>query len=263
MRIANRVVTLLATVAGWSLALAGPALPPALADEGFRIDNRVFASDASDPASQSTTIFMSDAVYDFLEKPSETLVLEKQRAEFVLLDNTRRVAARTRTEDVLRFTEEMRRNLSKRKEASLAVLAHPKLDENFDAAKGVLELSCPWLSYRVVTLSVPPDSTMPRAFREFSDWYCRLRPMIDPSGAPPFARLVLNAALESHNVLPKEVTLTYVPKIGAQSKRETVRSEHRLVGKLTEADTRRVVEAQQAMVNYNSVSLAKYRKAEK
>jgi hypothetical protein len=232
---------------------------PAVAADGFRIDSRVFYEDQKEPACRSSTIFAENKVYDFLDKPAEIFVLDRPHAQFILLDTERRVSTRVNMLDVAGFTDQLQARAETRDDPFLRFLARPQFDQHLDAVTGTLTLNSPWMTYQVQG-AAPPDPTMLQLFREFSDWYVRLTPLLDPAARPPFARMVLNEALERCGLMPRQVILTITPKRGPLTKRITVRSEHQLIGRLSEADNDRLVQAQQFVTIFNPVSLEQYRK---
>jgi hypothetical protein len=231
---------------------------PAVAADGFRIDNRVFYEDQKEPTCQSSTIFAESKVYDFLDKPAEIFVFDRPHEQFILLDTDRRISTRVNMQDVAGFTDQLQARVETRNDPFLKFLARPKFDQHLDAVAGTLTLNSPWMTYQVQG-AAPPDPTMLQAFREFSDWYVRLTPILDPSARPPFARMLLNEALERCGLMPRKVSLTIAPKRGLMAKRITVRSEHQMIGRLSEADNDRLVQVQQFVTIFNPVSLEQYR----
>jgi hypothetical protein len=99
-----------------------------------------------------------------------------------------------------------------------------------------------------------------RQYREFSDWYCQLNALLNPGTRPPFARMIVNAALEQRGRFPGEVHLTLRPKKGLLAKRITVRSEHLLVRRLVESDLQRIAETGQLMALYTALDFKEYQR---
>ena len=241
------------------VVLALLAHGPAMAVDGFRVDNRVFYEDQKEPVCQSSTIFLDHMVYDFLDKPAEICVLDQPHGQFVLLNTERRISTRVAMQDVASFTDQLRCRAETQTDPFLKFLARPQFEQHLDAVSGTLTLNSAWMTYRVEAVA-PPDPTMLMLFREFSDWYVRLTPILDPSARPPFARMMLNEALERCGRMPRKVTLTVAPKRGLMAKRITVRSEHEVIDRLSESDNDRLVQTQQFMAIFNPVGLEQYRK---
>lgn len=239
--------------------LAALLARPAPGVDGFRVDNQVFYEDQHEPVCQSSTIFAERMVYDFLDKPAEIFVFDRPREQFILMNTDRRICARVAMQDVASFTDQLRQRAEAQRDPFLQFLACPKFEQQLDPVSRTLTMSSPWMTYQVEG-AAPPDPAMLVAFREFSDWYVRLTPILDPAARPPFARMMLNEALERCGLMPRTVTLTMTPKRGIMAKRIIVRSEHQLIGRLSESDNDRLVQAQQYVTIFNPVGLEQYRK---
>jgi len=246
----------IAILAGLLMALLAR---PAPATDGFRVDNRVFYEDQREPISQSSTIFADRMVYDFLDKPAEIFVFDRPHEQFILLNTDRRIITRIAMQDVASFTDQLRERAAGQRDSFVQFLAQPKFEQHVDPVAGTLTMSSPWMNYHVEA-AAPPNPAMLMLLREFSDWYVRLTPILDPSARPPFARMMLNEALERSGLMPRSITLTITPKRGIMAKRITVRSEHQLIGQLSEADNDRLVQAQQFVTIFSAVGLEQYRK---
>lgn len=234
-------------------------VPHALAVDGFRVDSRVYYEDQKEPACQSSTIFADRMVYDFLDKPAEICVFDRPREQFILLNTERRISTRVAMQDVSGFTDQLQARAETQTDPFLQFLARPKFEQHLDPGSGTLTLNSPWMTYRVEA-SAPPDPSMVPLFREFSDWYVRLTPILDSAARPPFARMMLNEALERSGLMPRKVTLTLAPKRGIMAKRITIRSEHQVIGQLSESDNDRLSQVQQYVTIFNSVGMEQYRK---
>lgn len=250
----------LVRVATFSAILVLRAACGLTADEGFRVESRVYLGDQKDPASRSTTIFQDRAVYDYLDKPGEIVVFEKSLERFVLLDTNRRVRAELPTQGVVTFTEQLQRYADAQKDPMLKFLAHPTFEERCDKAAGVLTFNSPWVTYRLKTAPAPSTAIAQR-YREFCDWYARLGPILDPAARPPFARMRVSAVLEEKGLFPREVNLTLTPKKGFWPKRINIRSEHELALELGAADVQRVTQTRQFMMLFSQVSMERYLRA--
>lgn len=240
------------------LALGGgcwPGLP--LRAEDFRVENKIFRGRANTPASQSTTIFCDGVVYDYLKDPQEVIVLDQAAGRFVLLDTARRVRAEVTTQHVAQFTEEVREVAGTREDPFKKFLAEPKFTTVFDEDENSLTLSSPWMTYRLL-LEDPESPEIAAQYQHFSDWYARLNTMINPGSKPPFARLLVNAALAERGATAREVRLTVTPPRTFPPRKITLRSEHRLVREVAGADLDRVAQTRQFMDIFKRISLAEY-----
>lgn len=238
----------------WAVG-AGIALPAGA--EQFRFENRVFLDEDPEPQVRSTTIFVDGVVYDFLESPAEVIVFDTAEGRFVLLDLVRRVQTQLSTEQVGSLIERLRDWAKTQSDPYLRFLASPSFKEDYDGQTGELSLSSQWMTYRLGTIPAASDGVSHR-YREFSDWYCRLNTAINPGSRPPFARLMVNAALDARALLPREVVLTLQPKQGLLSRKITVRSEHHLIAGLAEGDRNRVAQVGQFMEIFHPLSFDQY-----
>lgn len=229
------------------------------ASEDFRVENEVFFGSRKKADSRSTTIFREGVVYDYLEDPAEVIVFDKQAGRFVLLDTVRRVRAELTTQEVLAFTQRLQRRAEAQRDPFIKFLAAPRFGEQFDKASGELTLSSAWMTYRLVLVDAESPA-ISQQYREFSDWYARLNTLLHPGSKPPLARLAVNAALAKREATPREVRLTLTPRQGSPPKRTTIRSRHRLVRRLAEADLDRAAQTRQFMEIFKPLSFKEYRR---
>jgi hypothetical protein len=249
LRVAS--ATLAVALAVGPVGAAGPA-----EDGQFRVENKVFSGGEKEPKIRSTTIFQDGVVYDFLEEPAEVTVFDNVHGRFVLLDLKRRIRTELTAERVADFTGHLKRWSQGQSDPFLRSLGAPHLEEEFDEASGQLSLRSPSITYELVT--VEADPTIVRKYREFADWSCQLNTLLTPRSRPPFARMVVNEALQRHGRFAREVHLTLKPKKGPLAKHVTARSEHLLVRHLVESDRRRVAEVDRFMALFTAVRFNEY-----
>ena len=228
-------------------------------EEDFRIENKIYVDDEKEPRIRSTTIFHEGVVYDYLADPPEVTVFDGHHGRFVLLDLTRRVKTELTTERVVDFSRRLKEWTQQQSDPFLRFLAAPEFEEQYDESTRELSLTSPWMTYRLTTVDSESEG-ISRSYREFSDWYCRLNTFLNPGARPPFARMVVNAALAERRKLPREVHLSLSPKEGLLAKRLTVRSEHLVIRQLVESDRKRVAQTDQFMAMYATVDFEEYQR---
>jgi hypothetical protein len=241
--------------------LAAGLCDPGLAAgrDGFRIENKVFVGGEKEPRVESTTIFHRGVVYDYLNHPAEITVFDVERGRFVLLDLERRVKTELTTDRVADFSERLKRRSEEQSDPFLKFLGAPSFDQALDESTGELTFNSPWMSYRLATFDTESEAVS-HQYREFCDWHCRLNTVLNPGARPPFARMIVNAALEERHLFPREVQLTIQTKAGLLPKRQTVRSEHLLIRQLVESDRQRVAQTDQFMAMYSPVAFQEYQR---
>ncbi len=185
--------------------LASTLLTEAALAADFRVENSVFLEGQSQPQSQGVTIFRAGLVYDFLNEPPEVIVFDKAQKRFILLDITRRVRSEISTDDVLAVVDRVKQRLAGHPNPNSRWLVDPSFDESFDRAKAELTLKSDTITYRAQIETADPAVAI--QYHEFSDWYTQLNLALNPSSRPPFPRMMLNAAIERHQGVAKEVHL--------------------------------------------------------
>jgi hypothetical protein len=239
------------------IACAAAADTPARAADEFRISNAVYVEGQDRPQSKSVTIFQAGLVYDFLADPAETVVFDKAHGRFALLDGARRVQCEVSTEEVAAFIDQAKKLLAGEKNApQLHWLAAPTFDETFDSQSSELTLRGEWMTYQAQVLPTGPD--VASQYREFFDWYAQFNHVLNPQSRPPYARMMLDAALERNHGIAKEVRLT--TNFSKSPVPTKVTSRHELAAQLDASDKTRIGEAREAMKNFKRVSLNEYLK---
>jgi hypothetical protein len=239
--------------------LSGQAGP--VRGEDFRVENAVYENDKQEPSNQSTTIFRKGVVYDCLKSPAETVVFDQTAGRFVLLDLTHRTRSEVTTADVTALIERLRPVAAKSQDPVVRFFAQPKFQESGGEAGGALTLTSPMVSYRI-TLARQTDPDWVERYHEFCDWYARLNSLLVPGSRPPFARLVVNAAVAQRQAVASEVSLTVTIGKGTNRQRITIHSEHRVVSPLEEDDLDLVARTRGFMGSFKLVTFDQYRKVE-
>lgn len=225
--------------------------------EDFRVENRVFVEGANEPISESKTLFRGGVAYDYLDNPEEVTVFDVGHQRIILLDPVHRLRTELNTADIETFNQQMRRVAPRRKDGLLRFLIDPTFDEKFDSVSGELRLKSPYLTYRLTTTAIKNDRAASE-YLTFSDWSARLAPLLNPQARPPFARLAVNNALRERGRVPLEVHLTITHEGALATRKQTLRSEHRIQWRLRAADLRRVEETGRWLVTFEAVDPVQY-----
>ena len=148
--------------------------------------------------------------------------------QFVLLDSTRRVTAEVTMKEVAAFNEWQRHWAMEQPSPVLNFFGNPLFQESFDRSASELTLSSAWVTYKVKLTAA--DKGVVEQYHQFSDWYARLNAGLNPKARPPFARMMVNAAIARQGAIPAEIqmTATVKNKTGEQQT-TTIRCQYRLI----------------------------------
>lgn len=242
------------------LALAAAIAAPAAADD-FHIDNRMYYTphDKREKPVETTTLFASGRVYDFMQAPDETIVFDPSQDLIVLLDPNRRMMTQITTGEVSTEITKLREAAQNHKSEAVREAAAAKFSETVDPQTGILKLANRWMRYEVETMP-PKQPQVARQYAEFADWIAQLNSLLNPP-SPPFPRLALNRVLRQRQELPVKITLTITSEekttLG-RPKEITIRSEHTILMELAKRDHERIEEAGRQMHTFEKVAFDEY-----
>ncbi len=237
------------------LFFAAPLASMAARAADFRVDNAVYAEGQSQPQSHGVTIFHEGLVYDFLDEPAEVIVFDKAQRRFTLLNISRRVRSEISVDEVKTFVDRARQRLSGHPNPNVRWLADPLFAESFDAENSELTLKSPSITYQARVQATDPG--VAARYHEFSDEYAQFNHVLNPKSWPPFARMMLNDAIERHKGIAKEVHLSAT--LNPNDVLIKINSRHELTAQLASADRSRVAKAREYMRSFQAVSFAEYR----
>ena len=110
------------------------------------------------------------------------------------------------------------------------------------------------ITYRAQMQTTDPAVAI--QYREFSDWYTQFNLALNPSSRPPFPRMMLNAAIERHQGVAKEVHLSAAAS--PQGAAVKITSRHQLAMQLDSGDLNRVAEVGGFVLSFRNVLLREY-----
>jgi hypothetical protein len=226
--------------------------------EGFRIETKIYVGDAEEPLSETTTLFLSGAVYDFIANPAQTAIFRPpsgdKPGQFILLDPQKRLQTRLSTEQLAGAMDKLKSWAARQTDPFLQFAANPKFDESFEPESGRLELVHYLESYRVAT-STADDPQSLADYREFLDWYTRLNTLLSAGRFPPEPRLRLNEALARNQVVPLTVELTRA------GEKEPLRAEHEFIWRVSREDLDRIDDVRASLASFREVQNAEFLRA--
>ncbi|MEZ6093172.1 MAG: hypothetical protein R3C03_02885 [Pirellulaceae bacterium] len=230
----------------------------------FKLDSQVYVEGQPEPIANSLTLFDDGFVYDISLDPNdstmivEAVVYDSHAKSFDLIDMAQKRRVRIEQFELVRMVENLRQ--SGMKEPHLKELVDPQMVKDVDLASNEVSLHNAIIRYTAKCFK-PDDSSILTTYYEFLDQCTRLSAS-DPRRLPPFARLELNQTLKQYSLLPQEISLKvsggdfYDGDISLQSK-------HTLIMSLSDQDRSRIQHLKKAWVEYEKVTLAKYRNIER
>ena len=226
--------------------------------EAFRIENQVFVEDEETPRIESATIFHEDLVYDFLKTPEEITVFDRATGRIILLNPAKKIRTNLTIRDLELLSQRLRAWSASQPDKFLQFSASPQFEEEYDPSTGALQLTSPWVTYKV-TSKAPNRSEMLKLYLDFCDCYSLLNTRLNPGTRPPFPRIELNHVLARLQRMPEEVELTVRPQ-GDRflAEKTTARSVHRVVPHLVESDRNRVAQTDRYMATFQVLPFAEY-----
>lgn len=226
--------------------------------EDFRIDTKVYLAEEKEPISQTVTLFQEGVVYDFLSEPKQIAIFRKvssaESGTFILLDPVRQVRTDLTTEEILLYSRGLQDLATTHKDPLLKFSANPDFIEAFNEREKTLTLTNDRMKYRLLT--IPCTEVASQQYKEFSDWYVRAAARMHQGPILPFPRLMVNAALARHQVIPAEVHLEVPASPGHQQL--VVHSKHEVLFLLSQKDRQEIEKAKQYLAEYKKVDFKEF-----
>ena len=226
--------------------------------EDFRIDTKVYLAEQAEPISQNITLFHKGMVYDFLQEPKQIAIFRRVSATesgtLILLDVNRQLRTDLTTEEILLYSRGLQDWATVHKDPLLKFSANPNFKEAFDERETTLTLTSDRMRYRLLT--IPCSESASQQYKEFSDWYVRAAARMHQGALPPFPRLMVNAALARHQVMPSEVNLEIPAATGHPA--QTFRSKHEILFLLSQKDRQEIEKAQQFLAEFKKVGFKEF-----
>ncbi|HWB09973.1 MAG TPA: hypothetical protein VG826_12145 [Pirellulales bacterium] len=239
-----------------AVAVMAAICSPLRADD-FHIDNKLHPGDKSDPI-ETTTLFASGRVYDFMKTPEETIILDPTHDLIVILDPDRRLKTQITTGDVSTQIQKLHEAAKNHPKESVRDSAAAKFAESVDPETGELKLTNKWMQY-VVKSKAPERPQVARQYADAADWLAQLNALLNPPSLP-FPRLALNRVLRERQELPEKITLTLTPE--GRHKPVVKWSEHTILTGLSQRDRQRIDTAGQQMHTFDDVPFDRYHRVE-
>jgi len=242
----------------WILAgFAGGLLSLTAIATEFRIDNTVYGV-------KSTAFLLSGKFYSMIGDNGETVEFDAETRTFTLISPALRLQTQIDADEIRKRVAQHRQFLSSTPNAPPDTFSffafNPKFELEFDAASGMLALQSNWIDYEIKTIPfADPAAAM---YHDFCDWVCYLNFRLNPRSSQMLTRLEVNRLLREKQRFAVSVSES-VYASGKQGRaKPTLRasSTHDLVRRLSDADRKRIEQAQEFKRTFPQVPFVDYQK---
>ncbi len=224
----------------------------------FRVDSTVYAVKAlarDEVLAKNTIYFTATEIINVAQgKNAPVTIIERDSNKITLAEFAQGKKSLVTGEEILRTVAALLAR-TEGKPAIVQEAANPKFVSDWDEKKSNLRLKGKTLRYDVQA-KTPTEVSIVSAYRQFADWSARLN-ATHPGGLPPTARLMLNAHLAEHSVVPSKVELD---RSDLNSK---LRSEHKFTMRLTNRDQEAISQIKQRVQALQPVTFVTLRMAGK
>ena len=237
---------------------------PSVEATSFRVENRIYVGSEKRPRFQSVTLFDQGRIFDYLDEPREVTLFDQASRRFVLLNLQSKIKTEVSTDLIDQVMDKLTNHYADEDDPYLDFLYHPEFQKRLDSSSGAFLFEHPRMSYRVYGKPLGPEKkSIVHRYRVFADWYAKLNTFLRPQSRPPFARLIVNEQIERQGWIPTKIHLTVTPKTGltAPTSRRSMRSEHQIALRLSEADLQRIAQTEEFLSIFSPVSLTEYQEA--
>lgn len=224
----------------------------------FRVGAKVYAGNDKTPIVETLTVFNDVMAYDFMLTGSkEVTVYDRLGNRIVVLDPSRKV-------QTIYLLTELNAQIQKMKELHAngvnKALFDPDFTIRYNETEGSITAKGAQVEYWARG-STPSDPVNASTYLEFTDWAARLN-AVAKGGLPPFSRMVLNAELKKHNLMPAEIDVT-IKHPESRGAIIHLSSQQETQWRLLEADKDRIAEVSRQMKEFQYVTPIAYRAGDK
>lgn len=216
----------------------------------FRVETVIFEGTEPKPQSQHLMLFDSGLVYDMPVGVDATItVFDPLRGRVVLLHKIQKVKTSISNESLIRIAAQLRATAVESK-AGTGLGLDAKVAAGESPESYTIEFGD--TKYFATTQPALNDS-LAEQYAEFTIWACRLN-LARQIGSPPFARITLAEFLAAEKLLPRQIRL----EVRRGLKTRIFRAEHSYVGRLSDADRKRIGEVGAMMAGFEEVAFAEF-----
>jgi hypothetical protein len=222
----------------------------------FRIDNNV-------QGVKSTVFLLQGKFYSMIGDNGEIVEFDAEKKMFTLMDLSQRIQTQLDAEEIRKRVEQMRQlalnNPNAKTDAFHYFAFKPKFTSEFDPGSGTWILQSNWIDYELKT--VPFADASSAMYYDFCDWTCYLNLRRNPGSSQMLTRLEVNRLLREEQRFATNVSVSIYSK-GKQGlpKPDQASSSHVIVPRLSDADRKRIEQAQEFKRTFPSVPFIEYQK---
>ena len=235
---------------GLGLAIEPAAAETAEKTESFRVLTTIMDDQTQEPLAKHLVLFHEELVYDLPQiNDARVTVYDLKRDRVILLDRTTQVRTTIATEKLLELTAQLRAEAVKPKaKEQLGINAIVDRDDQmtrYSIRYGSIQYD--------TTTQTPTRERIAKQYGRFADLASQLN-IARAVGMPPIGRMTMNRQIAVDGRMPLETTLT-IHRIGH---RNTFRSTHELIERISHADRSRIDEVGGMLALYREVGLSDF-----
>jgi len=222
----------------------------------FRVDNNV-------QGVKSTAFLLPDRFYSMIGNNGEIVEFDVEKKTFTLIDPALRIQTQINAEETRQRVEQLRQQVLSDPDSHADSFHYfafqPKFKLEFEPVTGMLALQSHWIDYEIKT--IPFTDASSEMYYDFCDWVCYLNLRRNPHSSQMLTRLEVNRLLRQGQRFAVNVSVSIYAK-GKQglAKPDQASSTHEMVRRLSEADRKRIEQAQEFKRTFPVIPFDEYQK---
>ena len=238
------------------VGFAGGILTLTLSAAEFRINNDV-------QGIKSTAFLLEGKFYSMIGDNGEIVEFDTERKTFSLIDPNLRIQTQIDAGETRKKTEQIREQILNDPNAKTDSFRYfackPIFVSEFEPGAGTWALQSNWIDYEIKT--IPFTEASSAMYYDFCDWVCYLNLRLNPRSAQMLTRLEVNRFLREKQQFAVKVSESiYIHGKQGLAKPNQASSSHDIVRRLSDADRKRIEQAQEFKRMFPKVSVEEYQK---
>ena len=222
----------------------------------FRIDNEVRGV-------KSTVFLLDGKFYSMIDVNGEMIEFDAETKTFILMDPALRMQTQIDADEIRKKIGYLRENIltdpNAKTDSFRYFACKPKFEIEFDAASGMFAFQSNWIDYEIKT--IPFTDPAAAMYHDFCDWVCFLNLRLNPRASQMLTRLEVNRILREKQRFAVSVSESiYVEGKQGMKKPNQASSSHEIVRRLSDADRKRIAQAQEFKRTFRQVPVEEYQR---